>query len=148
MKLDDAVQQPTGSPLQRAILNLMYTYHWFMEQTSEVFVPFDITQQQYNVLRILRSRYPETMPVGVVKDMMMDKNPDLTRLCDRLCAKGLAERGTNTRNRRQVLVRITPAGIELLKQIEPLVREKARAWARLNDEEAQLLSDLLEKWRS
>ncbi|NUQ25224.1 MAG: winged helix DNA-binding protein [Saprospiraceae bacterium] len=148
MKLDDAVQQPSGTPIQKAILNLMYTYHWFMEQTGEVFTQFDLTQQQYNVLRLLRSQYPNTIPVGVVKEMMMDKNPDLTRLCDRLCAKGLAERGTNAQNRRQVLVRITPAGMDLLKQIDPLVREKARGWARLSDEEAQQLSDLLEKLRS
>lgn len=148
MKLDDAVQQPSGTPIQKAILNLMYTYHWFMEQTGEVFNQFDLTQQQYNVLRLLRSQYPNTIPVGVVKEMMMDKNPDLTRLCDRLCAKGLAERGTNAQNRRQVLVRITPAGMDLLKQIDPLVREKARGWARLSDEEAQQLSDLLEKLRS
>ncbi len=148
MKLDDAVQQPSGTPIQKAILNLMYTYHWFMEQTGEVFNQFDLTQQQYNVLRLLRSQYPNTIPVGVVKEMMMDKNPDLTRLCDRLCAKGLAERGTNAQNRRQVLVRITPAGLDLLKQIDPLVREKARSWARLSDEEAQQLSDLLEKLRS
>ncbi|MBL7791829.1 MAG: winged helix DNA-binding protein [Saprospiraceae bacterium] len=148
MKLDDAVQQPSGTPIQKAILNLMYTYHWFMEQTGEVFNQFDLTQQQYNVLRLLRSQYPDTVPVGVVKEMMMDKNPDLTRLCDRLCAKGLAERGTNAQNRRQVLVRITPAGMDLLKQIDPLVREKARGWARLSDEEAQQLSDLLEKLRS
>jgi DNA-binding MarR family transcriptional regulator len=119
-----------------------------MEQTGEVFTQFDLTQQQYNVLRLLRSQYPDTVPVGVVKEMMMDKNPDLTRLCDRLCAKGLAERGTNAQNRRQVLVRITPAGMDLLKQIDPLVREKARGWARLSDEEAQQLSDLLEKLRS
>jgi len=78
---------------------------------------------------------------------MLDKNPDLTRLCDRLLEKKWIERETNSCNRRQVLLRITPVGLDLLAQIDPLIAKEAKQFAQLTEDEAEMLSALLDKLR-
>jgi len=148
MKIEALIKQRKFvSPLQKAMLNLIYTYHWQVDQTSEVFKSLEVTMQQYNVLRILKGQYPEFVPVGDVKAVMLDKNPDLTRLCDRLEEKGLIERNTNPCNRRQVLLRIAQPGLDLLDRSEPMLYEQAKKLQNLSDEEAETLSNLLDKLR-
>lgn len=148
MKIEELIKQTKFvSPLQKAMLNLIYTYHWQVDQSAEVFKPFGITMQQFNVLRILRGKHPEFVPVGDVKAVMLDKNPDLTRLCDRLQEKDLIERETNACNRRQVLLRISKAGLELLERADPMIMQRAKKFDNLSDEEAETLSNLLDKLR-
>jgi DNA-binding MarR family transcriptional regulator len=148
MKIEAAIKQKKPmQPIQKAIVNLMYTYHWHMERTAAVFKPFDLTPQQYNVLRILRGKHPEAVTVGEVKSVMLDKNPDLTRLGDRLAQKGLIERTMNPDSRREVLLIITTKGVELLERIETVMKKSQPEWQTLADEEALLLSDLLDKLR-
>ena len=148
MKIEAAIKQSKPMlPLQKVMINLMYTYHWHMERSVEIFKLFDMTSQQYNVLRILKGRHPEAIPVGEVKAVLLDKNPDMTRLCDRLVQKGLIQRDLNFQNRREVLLQITAAGLELLLQIEPVIKEASKEWDNLTPEEAETLSDLLDKLR-
>jgi DNA-binding MarR family transcriptional regulator len=148
MKIEAAIRQSKPMlPLQKVMINLMYTYHWQMERSMEIFKPFDMTSQQYNVLRILKGRHPEAIPVGEVKAVLLDKNPDMTRLCDRLVQKGLIQRDFNCHNRREVLLQITPTGLELLLQLEPVMKEASKEWDNLTPEEAETLSDLLDKLR-
>ena len=120
MKIEEAIQQRKPMiPLQKAMVNLIFTYNRIMDANNAVFKPFQVTAQQYNVLRILKGRHPEPVSVGDVKSVMLDKSPDLTRLCDRLVDKQLIERATNCNNRREVLIQITQKGLGLLDQIEP-----------------------------
>jgi MarR family 2-MHQ and catechol resistance regulon transcriptional repressor len=148
VKIEKAIKQEKFiSPIHKAVVNLLYTYNWYMEQTAELFKGEDLTPQQYNVLRILRGKYPEALAAGEIKEVMLDKNPDLTRLCDRLSAKGLLEREVNAVNRRQMLIKITPAGLKILDKIGPVMEEASKTWANLTDEEAEALSDLLDKLR-
>lgn len=148
MKIEAAIQQKKPmQPIQKAIVNLMYTYYWHTERMTALFKPFDLTPQQFNVLRILRGKYPEAITVGEVKSVMLDKNPDLTRLGDRLAQKELIERTMNPDCRREVLLVITDKGIELLNRIEVVMEEAKSGWQTLTDEEALLLSDLLDKLR-
>ena len=148
MKFEHIIQQNEfSSNLQKAMLNLIYTYNWHVDRISDFFKPFGITMQQYNVLRILRGKHPEFVAVGQVKEVMLDKNPDLTRLCDRLLEKKWIERETNSCNRRQVLLRITPVGLDLLAQIDPLIAQEAKQFAQLTEDEAEMLSTLLDKLR-
>ncbi|WP_373548649.1 MarR family winged helix-turn-helix transcriptional regulator [Haliscomenobacter sp.] len=148
MKIEELIKQTKFvSPLQKAVLNLIYTYNWHVDQAEALFKPLGITMQQFNVLRILRGKYPEFVQVGDVKVVMLDKNPDLTRLCDRLQEKGLIERETNACNRRQVLLRIAKPGLELLEKVDPMMLQHAKKYDNLSDEEAELLSDLLDKLR-
>jgi DNA-binding MarR family transcriptional regulator len=148
MKIEAAIRQVKPmEPLQKAIINLMYTYNWHMERSAALFKPFDITPQQFNVLRILRGRHPEPVPVGEVKSVMLDKNPDLTRLSDRLLQKGLIRRDLNPQNRREVLLEISAEGLRLLEQIDLEMDRSKAQWQNLSDAEAELLSDLLDKLR-
>lgn len=148
MKIEAAIKQTKPmQPIQKAIINLMFTYNWHMERMTEVFKPFDLTPQQFNVLRILRGKYPETVTVGEVKSVMLDKNPDLTRLGDRLVQKDLVGRTSNPESRREVLLKITDKGITLLDQIEATMEKSKVQWQNLSDDEALLLSDLLDKLR-
>ena len=78
---------------------------------------------------------------------MIDKNPDLTRLCDRLVAKGLVERQLNAANRRQMLLGITPAGLDLLTRIGPKLEDAAHPFRQFPAEAADALSDLLDQLR-
>lgn len=148
MKIEAAIRQTKPmAPLQKAVINLIYTYHWHMDRSAEIFKPFDITPQQYNVLRILNGQCSKALPVGEVKAVLLDKNPDMTRLCDRLVQKGLIKREFNCQNRREVLLEITQAGLDLLASMEPVMQEAAKAWDNLSPEEAETLSDLLDKLR-
>ncbi len=148
MKIEDAIHQRKPMfPMQKVFINLIYTYHWHMDRSNSVFKPFGITAQQYNVLRILRGRYPRTATMGEIKTVMLDKNPDLTRMCDRLLQKGWIERAFNAENRREVLVSISDEGILLLDKIEPTFNAWANDGPKLNEEEMLQLSDLLDKLR-
>jgi DNA-binding MarR family transcriptional regulator len=148
MKIENLIQQTTfNSSLQKAMINLIYTYNWHIDQIADFLKPHGVTLQQFNVLRILRGKFPEFVPVGQVKEVMLDKNPDLTRLCDRLCEKGLMERKTNSCNRRQVLLCISDQGIQLLEELNPLIIERSKSAANLTEEEAETLSALLDKLR-
>ena len=148
MKIEEAIRQPKfSSAQQKAIVNIMYTYNWMNGIQEELFTKFDITQQQYNVLRILRGRYPNSICAGEIKEVMIDRSPDLTRLCDRLMKKELIERQVNEYNRRQVLIKITITGLELLKEIEPALKNMSKRFKNLTDDEADKLSELLDKLR-
>ncbi|MFL5753621.1 MAG: MarR family winged helix-turn-helix transcriptional regulator [Bacteroidia bacterium] len=147
MKIDEAIKQKKfDSPVHKAMVNVIYTYNWLSNLWTAFFEQYEITEQQYNVLRILRGRYPNSICAGDIKEVMLDKNPDLTRLCDRLVKKGLIERQYNEFNRRQVLIRITKTGLDLLRHIDPGMKKQAKK-IKLSDKEAELLSDLLDKIR-
>jgi MarR family transcriptional regulator, 2-MHQ and catechol-resistance regulon repressor len=148
MKIEEAIGQTKPmQPLQKAMVNLIFTYNWQMEASAAFFKPFGVTAQQYNVLRILRGRHPQAVAVGDVKAVMLDRNPDLTRLCDRLLEKDLIERTVNGKNRREVLLTITEKGIRLLDEIEPAFADATKTWDNLTPEEYETLSDLLDKLR-
>ena len=147
MKFENVIKQKKfESAQQKAILNLIYTHNWVSALHEAFFKEYDLTMQQYNVLRILRGKHPESICAGEVKEVMLDRNPDLTRLCDRLLKKGLIERATNDENRRQVLLKITKGGLDLLKEMDPFVQSSLK-FNGLTDKECLLLSDLLDKLR-
>jgi len=98
-------------------------------------------------LRILRGKYPETLNPSEIKSVMIDKNPDLTRLCDRLCAMGLIDRCLDDDNRRKVNIKINERGLEILEKIDPEMEKFNSSLTNISEEEAVILSDLLDKMR-
>lgn len=90
---------------------------------TELYEPYGITPQQYNVLRILRGAHPEALPTMEIADRMMEKTPGITRLLDRLEAKGLVRRERHAEDRRRVLITISAQGTALLERLEEPVRE-------------------------
>lgn len=125
MKLEDAIKQKKfDSPMHKATVNLMYTANWLHGEFRDLFKSFDITHQQYNVLRILRGVYPACLNPTEIKEVMLDKNPDITRLCDRLLLMGLINRAIDKENRRKMKIVITEKGMLLLLEIEPVIKSR------------------------
>jgi DNA-binding MarR family transcriptional regulator len=148
LKLEEAIKQKRfESPQIKAMLNIMYTANWLMGEFRDVYKPFGITPQQYNVLRILRGKHPESINPSEIKEVMIDKNPDITRLCDRLLAMGLIGRSIDSDNRRKMNIVITDQGLHLLAQIQPLLTERQTQILHRSDINFELLSELLDELR-
>src|SRR5688572_6993117 len=105
------------SPEQEAFLALWRTYDRLRVHEDELFAGFDLTPQQYNVLRLLRAAHPEPAPTLKLLDRLVSRAPDVTRMLDKLEARGLISRTRSLTDRRAVLVGITESGLALVRQI-------------------------------
>ncbi|MGY4536761.1 DNA-binding MarR family transcriptional regulator [Mucilaginibacter sp. UYNi724] len=131
----------------KAVINLNYTYGWINNYMRPEFERYKLTQQQFNILRILRGQFPKPATVNLLKDRMIDKMSDASRIVDRLVQKGLVSRCTNSRDRRAVDIRISDEGLEILKKMDACFKTKDLFKRNLTEEEAGQLSDLLDKMR-
>jgi DNA-binding MarR family transcriptional regulator len=148
VKIEEAIKQKKfESDVQKAYLNILYTASWLQTESRNLYLKHGITSQQYNVLRILRGQYPNHANPKYIKDVMLDKNPDLTRLCDRLLKLELIERAACPVNRRKMNIGITEKGLALLEKIDPEVSRYFEEKARLNQVDFSQLSDLLDAMR-
>jgi len=148
LKLEEAIKQKRfESPQIKAMLNIMYTANWLMGEFRDIYKPYGITPQQYNVLRILRGKHPESVNPSEIKEVMLDKNPDITRLCDRLLAMGLIGRSIDAENRRKMNIVITDQGLHMLAQIQPFLEERQSLILSRAGLDFGLLSDLLDELR-
>ena len=128
----------------KALLNLIYTANWINSEQNSFFKPYGISPQQYNILRILRGA-GEAITVQTIKDRMLERAPNATRLMDKLCAKDLICRIPCPEDRRVVHIDITKPGLKLLKKIDGEFKEDILE--NLTMKEAKILSDLLDKIR-
>ena len=148
MKIEEEIKQSKFvSPVHKAIVNLMFTNGWFENQLRDVFKDHQLTNQQYNVLRILRGKYPESLNPSEIKAVMIDKNPDLTRLCDRLSTMGLIDRCIDGENRRKMNIKINEKGLEILEKIDPAMDAFHLSINNISEKEAEQLSQVLDKMR-
>jgi MarR family 2-MHQ and catechol resistance regulon transcriptional repressor len=128
----------------KALLNILYTANWISSYQNDFFKEYGISPQQYNILRILKGA-GEPLNVQIVKDRMVERSPNTTRLMDKLCAKNYIERLSCPEDRRAVKVMITQEGKELLSSIpEGLYKDLLE---NLSEEESEQLSKLLDKIR-
>jgi MarR family transcriptional regulator, organic hydroperoxide resistance regulator len=140
--------RPRPNPAQLAYVALVATADRVRASFEAVCAPFEITAQQYNVLRILRGAEPEGLPTLTIAERMIERTPGITRMIDRLEAKGLAAREVRPHDRRFVHCRITREGLRLLKLLDGPVEEFNRAaFAALSRAELRQLVALLEKTR-
>ena len=128
----------------KALINIKYTSNWLSSKENDFFKPYGISPQQYNILRILRGA-KDRVKVQIVKDRMIERSPNATRLMDKLCDKNLIERERCEQDRRVVYAKITNQGLELLKNIDD--SRTVSFLGNLTEEEAATLSDLLDKIR-
>jgi len=128
----------------KALINIKYTANWINSLENEFFRPYGISPQQFNILRILRGAN-KAIKVQTIKDRMIERAPNATRLMDKLCDKDLIERIRCEDDRRVVYISITKPGLELLSKIDN--NNKLDFLEKLNDDEANTLSDLLDKLR-
>lgn len=133
---------------QEAYLNLWRTFDRLKAVEEEVFGRFELSAQQYNALRLLAEAAPATLPTLSLAGRLVSRAPDITRLLDRLEARGLVRREREPHNRRIVQVGLTPAGEELLARMHDLVRDcGARQLGHLGEERLQALIALLKSAR-
>lgn len=140
-------QKPFKSSYQKLVVNLIYTSNWMSSEQQGLLKPFDLSSQQYNVLRILRGQYPNPITVNGIIERMLDKMSNASRLVDKLLLKGYVSRCDNADDRRACDIRITETGSEILKKIDALQEAADEKMKRLTPEEAELLSSLLDKLR-
>ncbi len=148
MRIEDEIKQKKfRSENQKLIVNLLLTGSWISFKSYEMLKPFQLTTQQYNVLRILRGQYPEPATINLLIDRMMDKMSNASRIVDRLETKKLVERKLKAEDRRCVDVMITEKGIKLLEKIGEREKEYENNLFNLTAKEAKLLNGLLDKLR-
>lgn len=149
MRLEEAIHQTTFSNENQLLtLNFIYTYNCFKEDLKNFFKPYGITVQQFNVLRILRGNYPEPYTTSQVRDRMLDKMSDASRIVDRLVKKRLVSRAVTKTDKRLVDVIITTKGLELLEKIDgPLDIFMDKIFSRFTEDEKSVLLELFEKIR-
>jgi len=149
-RLQKAIRQrrPFRSLEAEAFLNIEHTADALMRSMAEVLKDADLSPTQYNVLRILRGAGPEGLACGEIADRMITRDPDITRLLDRLVRRGLVERTRDGRDRRVVTTTITRKGVELLGSLDdPVQQLHARQLSHLGDRSLTRLVGLLEKAR-
>lgn len=148
MKIEEAINQKHfRNDWQRATVNLLYTHNWVENKVKTLLKPHGITPQQFNVLRILRGQFPKPVTTSVIRERMLDKMSDASRIVDRLCKKELVERKICPNDKRLVDVVITEKGLKLLKAIDFHTDKLDIAQNNLTQEEAIQLSNLLDKMR-
>jgi len=131
----------------KGLVNIIFTYGWAKNNIKKSLKPFDITMQQFNVLRILNGQYPKPITTSEIRLRMLDRMSDVSRIVDRLCKKGLADRQACTHDKRLVDVVITRKGKRLIIAIDQKAEIFDALLGNLNEEEARQLNKLLDKIR-
>lgn len=138
------IQSSFPSNRVKALINIKYTANWLNSKEVEFFKPFGLSPQQYNVLRILRGA-GKPMKAQVVKERMIDRAPNTTRMMDKLLDKQLISRYRCEHDRRVVFIEVTKKGLSLIEEISK--NTKLEFLDKITEEEAEVLSNLLDKLR-
>ena len=148
MGIENDIQQPRfRNEYQKTVVNLIYTYNWVMERNKKFFEKGDITPQQFNILRILRGA-GKPLSTLQIRQRMLDKMSDTSRIVDRLLLKGLVKKVVCESDRRLVDVSISDKGLELLEKLDSYNDELDSLLSNLSEEEAKMLNGLLDKIRN
>jgi DNA-binding MarR family transcriptional regulator len=143
----DIKQARFRNPHQKAAINMIYTLSWMRERTKAIFDAEDITPQQFNILRILRGSFPQPLSTLQIRERMLEKMSDTSRIVDRLINKGLVKKITCKSDRRLVDVIISDKGKKLLERLDTRQDEIDGVLGKLSENDANILSDLLDKIR-
>jgi DNA-binding MarR family transcriptional regulator len=148
VKLEDEIQQKKfKSEYHKLAINIFYSFNWISYKHQTKFKNGDITPQQFNVLRILRGQHPNPCNLKLVKERMLDRMSDASRIIDKLKTKGFVERHECPNDRRNVDLIITEKGLDLLKSLDHVDEEFKTIFKNLSVTEAKQLNDLLDKAR-
>ena len=148
MSIENDIKQPRfRNAYQKAYINLIYTLGWMRDKTKCFFESEDITPQQFNILRILRGSFPQPLSTLQIRERMLEKMSDTSRIVDRLISKGFVKKVTCKSDRRLVDVIITDKGKKLLERLDQRQDEMDNVLGNLSEEDANQLSNLLDKIR-
>ena len=150
MKIEEEIKSTIELSLaKKVILNLSFTRNIVGDKFLEILKPYDLSGEQYNVLRILRGQKGKPANMSVIQERMISKNSNTTRLVDKLIIKELVIRNICPSNKRKMEITITKKGLEVLETLDPNVTEHENSLAnKLTTEELEQLNYLLEKYRN
>ena len=144
MKIEEKLKHQFISPQQRAATNIIFTSNWILNIIAVTLKPTGLSLQQFNVLSILHGQEKQTATVNLIKDRLIDRMPNVSRLLNKLMDKGLIEKERNLSDQRVVYVKLTPLGLEVKEQGRVIIDHGI---IDLTDEHSNTLNDLLEKVR-
>lgn len=148
MEIEKVIKQTRfKDSFHKAIVNLIYTSNYFRDAHLNLFKEYDIQGQHYNIMRILRGKHPQPVSPGYIKEVMIDKGRDLTRLIDKLERLQWVERGVCPENKRKVNIKLTDNGLETIDVITGKLSAVDDKLRTLDEKEYELLSSLLDRMR-
>lgn len=150
MKIEDIIKSKSNLSIEKkALLNILYAQNTIAEKFNELLKPFDLSTEQFNVLRILRGQNGNAVNMCMIQERMIAKTSNTTRLVDKLLLKDLVTREICPNNRRKMEITITEKGLTVLKELDPLVINHEKHFAQnLTKSELETLNELLEKFRT
>ena len=148
MRLEDEIKQCRFSdPLEKAILNIRFTNGWLDQIILPKLRQFGLSEEQYNVLRILRGQYPNPSPLQLISERMLNRMSNVTRLVEKLRKSGLVTRDVCPENRRKVDILITEKGLALLEEAAPALQDELQRYQHITAKEIDELNRILDKFR-
>lgn len=150
MKIEDVIKSNVEMEVsKKAVLNIIYTQNVINEHFNEILKPYDLSGEQYNVLRILRGQKGAPANMCLIQERMLAKTSNTTRLVDKLLLKELVTREVCPENRRKIEVQITQKGLDVLSELDPKITENENKFSNnLSNTELEQLNELLEKFRT
>ena len=139
--------QEFKNEFHKLAVNIIYTHSWLNSYQAKTLNEYNLTPQQYNILRILRGYYPNPATVNLLKDRMLDKMSDASRLVERLRVKGLVNRKYCEKDRRRAEILITDKGLQILKELDSLDDKLKSLLSGISENEAHQVNDILDKMR-
>jgi DNA-binding MarR family transcriptional regulator len=148
MALENEINQTSfRSDDQKAIVNIIFTYHWVTEKLKNILSVEGITMQQFNILRILRGSDPTPMSTLSIRERMLDKMSDTSRIVERMLRNGLVGKRICSNDKRLVDINLTEEGKKMLLRLDERIDQMDKITANLNPEELKTLNHLLDKVR-
>lgn len=150
MKIEDVIKSNVEMEVsKKAVLNIIYTQNVINDHFNEILKPYDLSGEQYNVLRILRGQKGAPANMCLIQERMLAKTSNTTRLVDKLLLKELVTREVCPENRRKIEVQITQKGLDVLSELDPKITENENKFSNnLSNTELEQLNELLEKFRT
>lgn len=150
MRIEEIIKSNSAISIEkRTVLNIMFTQNSIADAFNEILKSFDLSVEQFNVLRILRGQKGKPANMCIIQERMIAKTSNTTRLVDKLLLKGLVNREVCEENRRKMEITITQKGMNLLAELDPKIEAHERMFAEnLTSDEQIQLNLLLEKYRT
>jgi DNA-binding MarR family transcriptional regulator len=148
MKLEEEIHQRSfKTPQQKLAVNLLYTSNWLSGHYAHFFKGTDLTTQQFNVLRILRGQHPRPCALKLIKERMLDRMSDASRIVEKLVTKKYVERKDCPSDRRSIHLSITEKGLKVLEKLDYIDEQTGEIFKKLSMKEVNTLNDLMDKLR-
>ncbi|MBR9859914.1 MarR family transcriptional regulator [bacterium] len=149
MKIEEQIKQNKfSSETEKAVVNIAFTHSFLTGKMNRLFKPYNISMQQYNVMRILKGQHPKPVSINDITDRMIDKMSNASRLVEKLKTKKLVERNISEHDRRQAEVVLTKAGLNTLEELNLALSQMIEELKHVSDSDYIQLNNTLDKMRS